>query len=61
MAENNGDDGLVTTGVAIRKSQKKWIEEHQSFNFSGWVRENLEEKIREETQRESRRKIALEK
>ena len=33
--------------VSIREDQDKWLKEHKSVNFSGFVQEKLDELIKE--------------
>ena len=37
---------LIQTGVFITKEQHKWLQEHDTINFSGFVREKLDELIK---------------
>lgn len=41
------DDELINSGVKIRKYQLDWLARHESFNLSGFVREKLDEVIKE--------------
>lgn len=49
MAENN----FVNKTVQITQEQQKWLENNEWMNFSGWVREKLQELIEEEKGKEN--------
>ena len=41
-------DNMVLMTCRITKEQKEWLKSKESFNFSGFIREKLKEKIMEE-------------
>lgn len=39
---------MVIKTALIRQDQQKWIDGHEEFNFTGWVRKALDELIAKE-------------